>query len=135
MGNSSCQFESSGKEVSDLDTTIVYESWSNAVTPQFSRSIPPPSEYFGITGQIDSAGRQSSLWLGFAGKYTRYLAGAGTSEETFTPPSELTYLLLQMTSGYILPGTTIPWSSGDFSGTVTWNDIQPVYAPDPNGGW
>jgi hypothetical protein len=134
MPNSSCQFESSGKEVSDLDTNSVIESWSNAVTPALSRSFLEDT-FFGMQGLVDSVGRSSLFQLRFQGKYTRFLAGSGTSEEIFSPPFQLSQIIGQMADGYVLPGGSIPWSEGDFSGTFTWNTLQPLYPPDPTGGW
>ncbi len=134
MSNSSCTFESSGQYRSTLDTNIIVERWSNAITPLLSREFTTGT-FFGITGQLDSTGRTSTLGLGFRGEFTRYLGGSGTTQEMFTPPAELSQITFQMTGGYAIPGRTIQWSSGDNSGSTVWATIQPVYPPNPSGGW
>jgi hypothetical protein len=134
MTNSSCTFQSSGKHTSELDTNIIYESWSSAVTPPLSRKFTEPT-FFGMTGMLDSLGRPSHLYLRFQGMFTRFLAGSGTSQQSFTPPGALGTIDIALTGGYAFPSGSIPWSSGDYSGTMTWGGMQPIHAPDPSGGW
>lgn len=134
MSSSSCTFQSSGKHTSDLDTNIVYESWSNAVTPLLSRTFTEPT-YFGMIGTLDSLGRPSHLYLRFQGEFTRFLSGSGTSQQDFSPPAELGTVDIALTGGYAFPSGSIPWTSGDYNGTMTWGGMQPTYPPDPSGGW
>jgi hypothetical protein len=134
MSNSACTFESSGKYRDDIDTSIIIEEWSNAVTPLLSRTFTEPA-FFGMRGSIDSLGRPSALNVGFAGKYTRYLRGSGTTQETLYPPGSLGTITVALAGGYVFPSGSIPWSGGDYSATMTWGAMQPMYPPDPSGGW
>lgn len=134
MSNSSCTFESSGEYKDPNDTSIVLESWSSAIVPPFAREFTGPT-FFGLSGLIDSAGRDTRFVLAFAGEYTRYVGGSGTSQQIFSPPSALLDILVQMTNGYVFPGGSIPWSSGENSATMTWGNMQPTYPPNPAGGW
>jgi hypothetical protein len=134
MPNSTCQFESSGQWRSTLDTNIIVESWSNAITPQFSRWCTEPT-YFGMRGLIDSVGRQSQLYPLFRGEFTRYVAGSGTTQDHFTPPGEMTEVITALASGYGIPQGSLPWSSGEYNGSMTWTAISPQYPPNPGGGW
>lgn len=133
MPNSTCQFESSGQWRSTLDTNIIYESWSNAITPQLSHWFTETT-YFGLEGLIDSVGRQSQLNVRFRGEFTRTQDGS-PSQDYFTPPSEMTGVVAALTGGYVIPQGSLPWSSGEFSGSMTWNAIVSQYPPDPSGGW
>jgi hypothetical protein len=134
MPNSSCQFESSGAFRSTLDTNIIIERWSSAITPQLSRWFTEPT-YFGLTGLIDSVGRQSRIDVRFRGEFTRFVSGSGTVQDYFTPPSEMTGVVAALASGYAIPQGSQPWSSGDFSGSMTWTAVSPQYPPEPSGGW
>jgi hypothetical protein len=133
MSNSSCQFESSGQYRSTLDTNITIESWSNAITPQLSRWFTETT-YFGLSGLIDSVGRQSRLGVAFRGEFTRTVNGS-PAQDYFTPPGEMTEVIAALTSGYAVPQGSLPWSSGEYSGSMTWNTISPQYPPNPSGGW
>jgi hypothetical protein len=133
MSNSSCQFESSGQYRSTLDTNIIIESWSNAITPQLSRWFTETT-YFGLSGLIDSVGRQSRLGVAFRGEFTRTVNGS-PAQDYFTPPGEMTEVIAALTSGYAVPQGSLPWSSGEYSGSMTWNTISPQYPPNPSGGW
>lgn len=133
MPNSSCQFESSGAYRSVLDTNIIIESWSNAITPQLSHWFTEQT-YFGLGGLIDSVGRQSQFNVRFRGEFTRTQNGS-PAQDYFTPPSEMTQVITALTSGYVIPQGSLPFSSGEYSGTMTWTAISPQYPPDPSGGW
>jgi hypothetical protein len=133
MPNSSCQFESSGEYRSTLDTNIIIERWSNAITPQLSRWFTEPT-YFGMSGLIDSVGRQSPFYVRFRGEFTRFVNGF-TSQDYFTPPGEMTEVITALAGGYAIPQGSLPWSSGEYSGSMTWTAISPQYPPNPSGGW
>ena len=117
-----------------LDTNIVIEKWSNAITPQLSRWFTETT-YFGIRGLIDSVGRESSLGVQFRGEFTRYRWGSGTSQDYFTPPGDMTEVITALTSGYGISQGSLPWSSGEYSGSMTWSAISPQFPPNPSGGW
>lgn len=133
MGNSTCTYEASGVYRSTLDTAIL-EQWSNAVVPPFARTFTGQT-YFGLSALIDSIGRQTWLNPHFAGLYTRYVRGAGTTQETFRFPGDFGQLEVSMASGYVLPAGTRSWSGGENSATLSWNAAQPTYPPNPGGGW
>ncbi len=123
--SSTCTFESSG-EYRDQNGNLV-DSWSgNGFAPVLQTGNEPA--YYVFVGVIDSSGANSTIVLSFRGTYTN-----NGVQNTFAIQGNLGTLSPRMNSSYVIPGNTLPWSSGTDHATMTWGDLQPTFPPDPNG--
>ncbi|HTK82820.1 MAG TPA: hypothetical protein VL633_11050 [Bacteroidota bacterium] len=120
LNTSHADYECSGIYVNPKDTSIIEEYWTG------SGSVPLGANFmFGsLVGPPNNANFGQ---LGFQSTY--YVNGSPTD---LGLPSDVSNMLLTMSTAYTIGGGYLPGSNSIGSYSLSWSDVVPTHKPSPN---